>query len=144
MASNTHKALYTKSLYHVKRKKTKKGSKKNSRMNIFAKRLNEDLPKSEIWFDGKFKSHQFYSQFKKNVVVGKYIVDLLDSRNRIVIEVDGSIHDNEVQKFKDFLKDKYLTDKRYTVIRVVAYDEESYNNCIVKLESVLGEIKNIE
>jgi hypothetical protein len=26
----------------------------------------------------------------------------------------------------------------------VAYDEESYNNCIVKLESVLGEIKNIE
>jgi very-short-patch-repair endonuclease len=108
-------------------------------MNIYAKRLNEDMPRSEVWFHDKFKSHLLYGHFKSNVVVGKYIVDLLDSRNRIAIEVDGSIHDNEIQRFKDFVKDKYLTDKRYTVIRVVAYDEESYNNCINKLELIFKE-----
>ncbi len=139
MSSNTYKVLRTKSLYHARRKKAKTGSKKNKRMNIYAKRLNEDMPRSEVWFHDKFKSHLLYGHFKSNVVVGKYIVDLLDSRNRIAIEVDGSIHDNEIQRFKDFVKDKYLTDKRYTVIRVVAYDEESYNNCINKLELIFKE-----
>lgn len=135
--SNTYKVLSTKSLYKAKKKRVRRKSKKNSRLNSYAKRLNNNLPKSEVWFDEKFKAYTHYKLFKKNAVIGNYIVDLLDSSNRIAIEVDGSIHDNEVQKFRDFLKDKYLADRQYTVIRVVAYDEESYNNCIQKLESLL-------
>jgi very-short-patch-repair endonuclease len=131
--SNTYKALRNARLYRVPKKK-KRSRKKNSRINMYAKQLNDNLPKSEIWFDLKFKAYSKYGLFQKNKVIGKYIVDLLDSNKRIVIEVDGSMHDGEMQKFRDFVKDKYLTDRRYTVIRVKAYDEESYASCIAKLE----------
>lgn len=138
--SNTYKVLSTKSLYKAKKKRVRRKSKKNSRLNSYAKRLNNNLPKSEVWFDEKFKTHPHYKLFKKNAVIGNYIVDLLDSSNRIAIEVDGSIHNKEIQKFKDFLKDKYLVERGYTVIRVVAYDEQSYIDCMTKLESLLKEV----
>jgi very-short-patch-repair endonuclease len=134
--SNTFKALSKTSVYkRNKRKRT--GVKRNSRMLRYAKRLNADLPKSEVWFHDLFKSHPFYSLFLPNQVIGKYIVDLLCTEKKVVIEVDGSYHDSEVQKGRDFLKDMKLKKDGYTVIRVVAYNMDSFNSCISMLEETL-------
>jgi very-short-patch-repair endonuclease len=133
--SNTFKALSKASVYK-KPKKKKSGIKRNSRMLRYAKRLNENLPKSELWFDELFKSHNLYPLFLKNQIIHKYIVDLLCTEKKIVIEIDGSYHDREDQIGKDFIKDMKLKKKGYTVIRVKAYDVASYNKCITDLENL--------
>lgn len=133
--SSTFKALSKASVY--KRPKRKKSSgKRNSRMLRYAKRLNDNLPKSELWFDGLFKSHPLYSLFLKNQIINKYIVDLLCTEKKIVIEIDGSYHDREDQVARDFIKDMKLKKKGYEVIRVKAYDLDSYSTCIKTLESL--------
>jgi len=103
----------------------------------YAKKLNTNLPKSEIWFDELFKTHPAYSLFLKNQIIGKYIVDVLCTEKKIVIEIDGSYHDREDQIAKDFIKDLKLKKKGYTVIRVKAYDLDSFNKCIAALEEAL-------
>lgn len=134
--SNTFKALSKASVY--KRPKRKKSEKKpKSRLVRYAKRLNDNLPKSELWFDELFKSHPCYSLFLKNQIVNKYIVDLLCIEKKIVIEIDGTYHDREDQIAKDFLKDMKLRSKGYTVIRVKAYDMTSFTSAITALEEAL-------
>lgn len=103
----------------------------------YAKKLNENLPKSELWFDELFKSHPHYSLFLKNQIVNKYIVDLLCIEKKIVIEIDGSYHDREDQIAKDFIKDLKLKKKGYIVIRVKAYDMTSFASAIAALEEAL-------
>jgi very-short-patch-repair endonuclease len=120
-----------------KEKKYKlKKKKNNSRIIKYANRLNENLPRSEIWFDGLFKSHYLYDKFRKNQIIGNYIVDLLCIDNKIVIEIDGSYHERKDQKIKDWYKEQNLKKKGYTVIRVLDNNIESYNNCIKMLESL--------
>jgi len=133
--SGTFKALSKVSVY--KRPKRKKSNgKRNSRMLRYAKRLNDNLPKSELWFDDLFKSHPLYFLFLKNQIVNKYIVDLLCIEKKIVIEIDGSYHNREDQVARDFLKDMKLKNKGYEIIRVKAYDLDSYYTCIKTLESL--------
>jgi|694.fasta_scaffold00313_2 very-short-patch-repair endonuclease len=133
--SNTFKAL-SKACVYKKPKKKKSEKKPKNRLIRYAERLNDNLPKSEHWFDELFKSHSLYPLFLKNQIIDKYIVDVLYIDKKIVIEIDGSYHDQEHQIAKDFIKDMKLKKKGYTVIRVKAYDIDSYNNCITILESL--------
>lgn len=132
--SNTYKILSNASVYKKRKFKLKK--KKNSRIIRYANRLNSNLPLSEIWFDGLFKSHYLYTKFRKNQIIGNYIVDLLCIDNKIIIEIDGSYHERKDQKIKDWYKDQALKKKGYEVIRVIHNNTESYNNCIKLLESL--------
>lgn len=134
--SNTFKILSKASVYK-RHKRKKSNGKRNSRMLKYAKRLNDNLPKSELWFDDLFKSHPSYSLFLKNQIVNKYIVDLLCTEKKIVIEIDGSYHDREDQIVRDFLKDMKLRSKGYTIIRVKAYDMTSFTSAIAALEEAL-------
>jgi very-short-patch-repair endonuclease len=133
--SQTYKAMLKLSTYK-KPKVKKSNNKRTSRILKYAKKLNKDLPKSEIWFDELFKSHTFYPLFLKNQIIGNYIVDLLCTEKKIVIEIDGSYHDLKDQIAKDFIKEQKLIYKGYKVIRVIAYDIASYTKCITDLENL--------
>lgn len=98
----------------------------------YAKKLNENVPKSEIWFRNKFKNESIYNSLKVyyNKSFKKYIYDVYLPEYQILIEIDGSFHDREDQKLKDLKKDEFAKKCGLYCIRVKAYDDESYNNCI--------------
>lgn len=105
-----------------------------------ADELNSNLNKSEQWFIDKISMEWFYKRmgFRFNVpMFGSFIYDLYSAKYRLCIEVDGSIHDLERIKIKDELKNKATRNKGFNIIRVKAYDEESYKESIELINMLL-------
>ena len=55
--------------------------------------------------------------FKRQKVIGNYIVDFFCAEAKLVIELDGSQHYNDAGKAADMVRDQYLKDKGLTVLR---------------------------
>lgn len=90
-----------------------------------------------LWYHLRGKRFLGY-KFKRQVPIGKYIVDFLCTDNKIIIELDGSGHLEPIQNEYDKERETYLIKKGYRVIRIL-------NNELNNMESVLEYIKiNIE
>ncbi|MFH1253628.1 MAG: class I tRNA ligase family protein [Candidatus Uhrbacteria bacterium] len=55
------------------------------------------------------------SHFRRQQIIGNFIVDFVCLKKRLVIEVDGDVHDN--QKDEDEKRTKFLNEKGFEVIR---------------------------
>ena len=74
--------------------------------------------------------------FRRQHVIGAYIVDFVSLRNRLVIEIDGEYHQNPEQQLIDAERTRYLENKGFRVIRFtnnqVLYDFESVMSTLIK------------
>lgn len=131
--SMTRLAKYSVYKKTKRKKKAKKGS--SSRVVRRANKLNKNVPKSEQWFRKKFEAERVFDvkDVTYNKPIGNYIVDVFLKKLNLIIEVDGSIHDSDEQKFKDFIRQGRLMKRGHLVVRVKAYDEESYQKCILAI-----------
>jgi very-short-patch-repair endonuclease len=55
--------------------------------------------------------------FRRQVPIGPYIVDFAEKSGKLVIELDGSQHAEEPHVAKDAVRDQYLKNKGYRVLR---------------------------
>ncbi len=120
--------IYLMSDYKEKQKQHNKEWKK--RINEFAAELRKNLPKSEQWFLDKIKDTKFSKiKFESNYVVqNTYIADF--RYKDLIIEIDGSIHNNKEQRKKDARKDKFYKKKGFWVVRIRAYDNRSFKKAL--------------
>lgn len=107
-------------------------TKKVSRIQRYANQLNKQLPASEVWFQSLWP----YKDDKFNAVLGKRIPDVMNKLFKYVIEIDGIIHQMNKQKRIDSYKNRYYKQKGYKIFRVVAYDIDSYNECLKNVTSI--------
>ncbi len=56
-------------------------------------------------------------KFKRQHSIGNYIVDFYCASKKLVIELDGEIHETEAQNIKDGIRDKNLNEMNFTVLR---------------------------
>ena len=71
-------------------------------------------------------------KFRRQVPIGKYIVDFVNLDKKLIIELDGSQHLETIQY--DSKRTEYLTNLGYKVVRF-------YNNDVINnLESILNKI----
>ena len=56
--------------------------------------------------------------FRRQHPVGPYITDFCCSAARLVIEVDGGVHQHEDRMLRDAHRDAYLADRGYQVLRL--------------------------
>ena len=102
----------------------------------FRKELRKNLTPAEafLWrhlsakkLDGK--------KFVKQHSIGHYIVDFYLASDKLIIELDGEVHQNPTASAYDLKRTKYLTNLGFTVIR--------FENKMVfdQLSSVIMEIK---
>ena len=76
-------------------------------------------------------------KFRRQHPIGLYIADFYCHKAKLIIEVDGSIHNNEDVKESDELRQKELENWGYTIIRFT-------NKMILECsEKVILEISNI-
>jgi very-short-patch-repair endonuclease len=61
-------------------------------------------------------------KFRRQQPIGHYIVDFFCAKARLIIELDGSQHDDEGRAWYDYRRTKWLTTKGYRVIRFRNYD----------------------
>jgi very-short-patch-repair endonuclease len=55
--------------------------------------------------------------FRRQVPIGRYIVDFVHLRARLIIELDGGWHDFPEAQLHDALRDEWLTKQGYRVLR---------------------------
>lgn len=65
----------------------------------------------------KIRSNKLGIHFRRQHVIGIYIVDFVYLKNNLVIEVDGEYHNNKSQREADAYRTWYLNSRDYRVIR---------------------------
>jgi len=86
-----------------------------------AKELRKAGNLSEVLMWKKFHKRKFKNfDFDRQKIIGNYIVDFYCLECRVVIEIDGSSHDNKAEY--DYARDKFLEGLGLTVIHISADD----------------------
>lgn len=104
-----------------------------------ADELNDMVIKSEKWFKDKLVKESFYDLLgvEYNKPFKKFIYDLYSKKYSIAIEVDGSVHDTPEQRAKDMDKDRLTGAYGLHIVRVKAFDEESYKRAVTKIFGII-------
>ena len=92
-------------------------SKHNKQLIPFAKQLRKDMTKEErhLWYDFL---RTYPVRISRQKVLGEYIADFYSAEAKLVIELDGSQHFEEVNTEKDTERTIFLEGYGLTVIRI--------------------------
>jgi very-short-patch-repair endonuclease len=107
----------------------------NKKLKNLARELRKNMTDAErrLWSRirrKQLKNYQFYRQ--KNI--GNYIVDFYCPAAKLIVEVDGGHHYSSENIQKDELRDNYLNNLGFTVLRFS--DRDIFKN----IDGVLQEI----
>ena len=80
----------------------------------------------------------FGFKFRRQHNIGSYIVDFYCHTAKLVIEIDGKIHDQALQKEKDQNRDEWLQNQGLTILRIK--NETIINNLEETLEAIASYI----
>jgi len=104
---------------------------------VLAKKLRQTMTEAEMKLWSKIRRKQFANlRFRRQHPVGRYIADFYCHDCKLIIELDGDIH-NERKEY-DENRDNYLKAGGYTVLRFS--NEEIENSLDTVLESILEHI----
>ena len=96
-------------------------------------RHNQTEAEQRLWYH--LRAHRFMGyKFKRQKPIGRYIVDFICMEQRLIIELDGGQHSEQVAY--DWQRDAWLRGQGYSVLRF-------WNNDVMQqTESVLQQIHN--
>ena len=100
-----------------------------------AKKLRNNVTPTEMILWGRLKEYFPNLKFRRQHPVSLYIVDLYCHTEKLVIEIDGSIHDLEEIKISDEIRQK---DLEYLCLKVIRFTTNEIKN---NLEAVLQTIE---
>jgi very-short-patch-repair endonuclease len=80
--------------------------------------MRQHLTASEARLWGELRGSRLGVAFRRQVVIGRYIVDFLAPSARLVIEVDGGFHHGRAHL--DHTRDQHLHHAGYRVLRIPA------------------------
>ena len=92
-------------------------AKHNKQLVPFAKQLRKEMTKEErhLWYDFL---RIYPVRFSRQKVLGKYIADFYSAEAKLVIELDGSQHYDDVNIQTDAERTSFLEGYGLTVIRI--------------------------
>lgn len=110
---------------------------KRIEVGLFADRLRENMTYAEIllWEHLQRVMHKWGVDFKAQGVVGnRFIADFVAYEQRLIVEVDGSIHNRRAIKRKDAYRTEVLTRLGYRIIRFT--NKAVISNCAFVVGSI--------
>ena len=103
----------------------------------FAKQNRAHLTLAEDYIWSELKDQALGVRFRRQCIIGDYIVDFVCLSKQLIIEVDGAYHFELEQQERDIARTASLERMGFTVIRYT--NEEVLNN----LPSVVNQIQTI-
>ncbi len=76
-------------------------------------------------------------KFVRQYTIGSFVADFCCRERRLIVEVDGEIHDTDQQSAYDQERDAFLRGHNYVVIRFTNHE------VLTALETVLGKIATV-
>ena len=104
-----------------------------------AKKLRNNVTPTEMILWGRLKERFADIKFRRQHPISLYIVDFYCHSAKLVIEIDGSIHDLEEIKINDEIRQKDLETLGLKVIRFTT--NEVLNNLETVLETIEKNLK---
>ncbi|MDR1565477.1 MAG: DUF559 domain-containing protein [Oscillospiraceae bacterium] len=93
----------------------------NPKLKERAKELRKAGNLCEVLMWNQLKSNQFKGyDFDRQKIIGNYIVDFYSANRDVVIEIDGSSHDNKVEYDEE--RDQFLNSLGLNIIHIAARD----------------------
>lgn len=81
------------------------------------------------------RNNQLGQKFRRQQIIGNYIVDFVSLSRKLIIEVDGKYHSTDEQREFDLLREQFLSSLGYRVIRF------SNEEIVCNIEHTLERIK---
>lgn len=97
-------------------------------------RKNQTPEEEKLWW--YLKDEGLGVKFRRQHSVGDYIADFYCVKNKLIIEIDGEIHNTKEAKEYDNTRDKFFIELGYTVLRFSNFEVK--NN----IKEVIEKIKN--
>ena len=84
-----------------------------------ARNLRKHSTKSErtLW-ELLRKRKIFGHRFRRQHPIGPFIVDFICLERRVILEVDGDVHDFAARQARDIERDEWLSEQRFRVLRL--------------------------
>ena len=73
----------------------------------------------------ELKGNKLGVHFRRQHVIGMYIVDFVSLKNHLVVEVDGDYHREPAQQLADRYRSDYLQGKGYRILRFTNHQVET-------------------
>ena len=102
-------------------RKKKKVMEQNKNLKPTSQKLRKNATKEEnlLWYN--FLRH-YTPQFRRQYVIGNYIVDFYCHKAKLVVELDGSQHYNPKEMEYDRVRTEYLQSQGLYVLRISNMD----------------------
>ena len=78
-------------------------------------RKNMTPEEKHLWYDFL---REYPIKFNRQKIIGKYIVDFYSAKAKLIIELDGSQHYEDIGVLKDTERTKFLEQYGFKVIRI--------------------------
>ena len=104
------------------------------RTHPFAKRMRREatLAEQKLWL--QLRDRRLAGvKFRRQMPIGPYIVDFISLEQKLIIEVDGSQHNETAGRQNDGARTAYLNQQGFRVIRVWNNDVLSRMEAVLKL-----------
>lgn len=105
-----------------------------------AKKLRKNQTDEEIKLWNYLRSRRFSNiKFRRQVPLGDYIVDFCCFEKKLIIELDGSGHGHPLQEDKDRIRDGFLKETGFTVLRIQNFEmKKNFENVIDKIFELIN------
>jgi methylmalonyl-CoA mutase cobalamin-binding domain/chain len=105
------------------------------KLKIFVQEMRNTPTEAEAIMWDVLRGKQLDGQkFRRQHVLGKYIADFVSLKNRLVVEIDGSIHQLPEVEDNDAVRTNWLNEKGFKVIRFT--NDEVLKNTEAVLEKI--------
>ena len=111
-----------------------------------ARKLREDSSTTEKLVWELLRKKRFHGlKFRRQHQIGDFIVDFYCDQLKLVVELDGPVHNNDVSRERDELKDRSLNRMGFNVVRVGnKLPVKDQGGFMALLERKMAEIGGIE
>jgi len=75
-------------------------------------------------------------RFRRQAPMGRYVVDFVCHRSRLVVEVDGGVHDIDAVAVRDNERDAWLEGRGYRVVRLT--NSQAIGETEASIEAILA------
>ncbi len=103
------------------------------KLDFFAKKLRRESTDTEKLLWSRLRAKRFLElKWRRQEIIGRYIVDFVCYERRVVIECDGGQHASQNQKDQE--RDRWFEDQGYRVLRF--WDTDVLKNTEEVLETI--------
>ena len=87
-----------------------------------ARKLRKDMSLPEVMLWQQLRGTKTGLKFRRQHPIGPYVVDFYTRDAMLVVEIDGEAHDRADRPARDVVREAFLTENGYRMVRIPAAD----------------------